>query len=97
MATVFCDFHGIIFADYLENRTTINDYILFVLCQIVDIIGRQNHRATVAFDKEESCSNRIKLLHTSAIAMAKILEWRFKLVTHSPYSPDLASKKNLKN
>nr|XP_033783950.1 histone-lysine N-methyltransferase SETMAR-like [Geotrypetes seraphini] len=88
MATVFWDFLGIIFIDYLEKGKTINgEYYAGLLQRLrAEIKMKRPHlsKKTVLLHQDNAPA------HTSTIVMVKLHELRFKLIPHPPYSPDLA-------
>ena len=90
MASVFWDARGIIFIDYLQEGKLINgEYCTNLLQRSCDEIKKKcPHLAEkkVLFHQDNAP------VHTSVIAMAKINEFKFKLLPHTHYSPDLASR-----
>lgn len=88
MATVFWDSQGVIHIDYLEKGKTITGRYY------ADLLGRFD----VELKKKRPRLAKKKVLfhhdnapaHTSAVAMAKLVELRYELLSHPPYSPDLA-------
>ena len=88
VATVFWDSHGVILIDYLQKGKTITgEYFAPLLDTLkAELAEKQPHlqRKKIPFHQDNAPS------HTSAVAMAKIHELRFKLLDYSPYSPDLA-------
>lgn len=88
MATVFGDSQGIIFTDYLENgRTITRQYYADLLDRFnAELMKKRPHLAKkkVLFHHDNAPA------HSSAIATAKLVELRYELLPHPPYSPDLA-------
>lgn len=88
MATVFWDARGVIHIDYLEKGKTINgEYYANLLDQFNQILlEKRPHLAKkkILFHQDNA------RVHTCAIAMAKLHELRYELLSHPPYSPDLA-------
>ena len=87
MASVFWDARGIIFIDYLQKEKTMNGeyYANLLQCSSDEIKKKQPHlvRKNVLFHEDNVP------VHISVITMAKINEWKFKLLPHAPYSSDL--------
>jgi len=83
MATVFWDSRGIIFTDYLEKGQYYADLLDWFDAELKK---KRPHLAKkkVLFHHDNA------LAHLSAIAMAKLIELRYELLSHPPYSPDLA-------
>lgn len=88
MATVFWDSRGIIFTDYLEKgRTITGQYYADLLDRFdAELMKKRPHLAKkkVLFHHDNAPA------HSSAIATAKLVELRYELLPHPPYSPDLA-------
>lgn len=88
MATVFWDSQGIIFIDYLEKGKTITgNYYSSLLDKLNTELPEKRPRMArkkVLFHHDNAPA------HTSAVSTAKLLEIRFEIVSHPPYSPDLA-------
>ena len=88
MATVFWDSRGIIFTDYLEKgRTITGQYYADLLDRFdAELKRKRPHLAKkkVLFHHDNAPA------HSSAIAIAKLVELRYELLSHPPYSPDLA-------
>lgn len=88
MATVFWDAHGIILIDYLKKGKSITgQYYVALLDQLNnEIKEKRPHlaRKKVLFHHDNAPA------HSSAIATAKLVELRYELLPHPPYSPDLA-------
>jgi len=88
MASVFWDANGVIFIDYLQKGTTINsDYYCALLDRLkTEIAKKRPHlqKKKVLFHQDNAPC------HKSMKTMAKLNELRFELLTHPPYSPDLA-------
>lgn len=88
MATVFWDAKGIIFIDYLEKGKTINgQYYAELLQRLKDEVkNKRPHLAKkkILFHHDNAPA------HSSIVAMAKINELKFQLLSQPPYSPDLA-------
>jgi len=88
MATVFWDSRGIIFTDYLEKgRTITGQYYADLLGRFdAELMRKRPHLAKkkVLFHHDNAPA------HSSAIAITKLVELRYELLPHPPYSPDLA-------
>lgn len=88
MATVFWDAQGIIFIDFLQKGKTINgEYYASLLDQLnKEIKTKRPHLAKkkILFHHDNAPA------HSSAIATAKLVELRYEVLPHPPYSPDLA-------
>jgi len=88
MATVFWDSQEIILIDYLEKGTTITGaYYSSLLNRLKTELQEKRPRLAhkkVLFHHDNAPA------HTSAIVVAKLMEIGFQLVSHPPYSPDLA-------
>ena len=88
MATVFWDSRGIIFTDYLEKgRTITGQYYADLLGRFdAELMRKRPHlvKKKVLFHHDNAPA------HSSAIATAKLVELRYELLPHPPYSPDLA-------
>lgn len=88
MATVFWDSRGIIFTDYLEKgRTITGQYYADLLDRFeAELMKKRPHltKKKVLFHHDNAPA------HSSAIATAKLVELRYELLPHPPYSPDLA-------
>ena len=84
MAIVFLDSRGIIFTDYLEKgRTITGQYYIDLLDRFdAELKKKRPHLA------KKKCSFIMITRHSSAIAMAKLVELRYELLSHPPYSPD---------
>lgn len=88
MATVFWDSQGVIFIDYLEKGKTITGLYY------ADLLGRFD--AELKKKRPHLAKKKVLFhhdnapVHTSAVAMAKLVELRYELLPHPPYSPDLA-------
>ncbi|XP_012062218.1 PREDICTED: histone-lysine N-methyltransferase SETMAR-like [Atta cephalotes] len=84
MATVFWDARGIIHIDYLSLKQTINgDYA--ALDRFSNILKKK----TSLFNKEVLFQNNA-WVHTCPAPFAKFNEFRYELLLHLVYSPDLA-------
>ena len=88
MATIFWDSRGIIFIDYLEKGRTITGRYYEELLDRFDTVLRRKRphlaRKKVLFHHDNAPA------HSSALATAKLVELRYELLPHPPYSPDLA-------
>ena len=88
MATVFWDAKGIILIDYLEKGKTVTGLYYAELLDRFDaeLKKKRPHLAKkkVLFHHDNAPA------HTSAVATAKLVELRYELLPHPPYSPDLA-------
>ena len=88
MASVFWDAHGIIYIEYLEKGKYINsDYYIELLVRLKDEIAKkQPHmkKKKIIFHHDNApCYKSMK-------TMAKLSELGYELLSHPPYSPDLA-------
>ena len=87
MGTVFWDANGITFIDYIERgRTIIWEYYALLLAQLGNEIKKKClylAKKKVIFHQDNES------VHIYAIAMAKLHELKFELLTHPPYAPDL--------
>lgn len=87
LASVFWDFCGIVFFDYVERGITINNkYYIALLVQLKEEIAKkrpQIKRKKVLFQDNAPC-------YKSMTTMAKLHELHFDLLPRPPYSPDLA-------
>ena len=88
MASVFWDCHGILFVDYLEKGKTINsEYYCALLERLkAEIAAKRPHmkRKKILFLQDNAPA------HKSIATTAKINDLRLQLLSHPPYSPDLA-------
>lgn len=88
MATVFWDARGIIHIDYLQKGKTITgEYYANLLDHFNKVLMEKRPHLTkkkILFHQDNA------RVHTCAIAMAKFHELHYELLSHPPYSPDLA-------
>ena len=87
MVTVFWDARGIIHIDYLPSKQTINGDYIALLDRFNNILKKKRpHLAKkkVLFHQDNA------RVHTCPAPMAKLNEFRYELLPHSAYSPDLA-------
>lgn len=88
MATIFWDSQGIILIDFMEKGKTITGaYYAALLGKFHEVLMmKRPHLAKkkVIFHHDNAPA------HTSAIATSKLVELRYQLLPHPPYSPDLA-------
>jgi [histone H3]-lysine36 N-dimethyltransferase SETMAR len=96
MLTVFWDSHGILKVDFLEKGATINSAYYVALLRDV----RRSHRKPRGIPLWLLHDNAP--IHTSHQTKAAVDDCGFELVSHPPYSPDLAPSdfalfKHLKN
>lgn len=89
MATVFWDSQGIIYIDYLEKRKTITGQHYANFLDKFDAVLK---------DKRPHLKNKKVLFHhdnapahSSRLVVAKLTQLRYELLSHHPYSLDLAS------
>jgi histone-lysine N-methyltransferase SETMAR len=88
MATVFWDADGVILVDWLEHqRTVTGPYYEGVLRKLHDALvkkrpGKLHHRVLFQHDNAPA--------HSSRQAHATLREFRWEILPHPPYSPDLA-------
>ena len=61
-----------------------------VLCLIIESISRYTERKQPHLAKKVLFHHDNTPAHSSAIATAKLIELRYELLPHPPYSPDLA-------
>ena len=89
MVSVFWDAHCILFVDYLKKGKTINsDYYMALLDRLTaETKEKQLHvrKKKVLFNQDSAPC------HKSMKTMVKLNELSFKLLSHLPYTPDLAS------
>jgi len=90
MATVFWDSRGIIFTNYLEKgRTITGQYYTDLLGRFdAELMRKRPHlmKKKVLFH----LTTHQLTPHSSAFATATLVELRYELLPHPPYSPDLA-------
>ena len=90
MATAFWDAHRILFIDYLEKGKNINiDYYLALLDRLrAEIKKKRPHikKKRVLFHQGNAPC------HKSMKTMVKLNELSFELLSHPPYTPDLATR-----
>jgi len=88
MTTVFWDARGIIHIDYLLSKQTINnDYYAALLNRFNNILKKKHFhlaKKKVLFHQDNA------RVHTYSAPMAKFNEFRYELLPHSAYLPDLA-------
>jgi len=88
MATVFWDTQGIVHIDYLEKGKTVTGQYYADLLDRFDIALKEKRprlaRKKVLFHHDNAPA------HTSAVAVAKLVQLRYEVLPHPPYSPDLA-------
>lgn len=88
LATIFWDSKGIILIDYLEKgRTITGQYYANLLDRFdAEVKSKRPHLAKkkILFHHDNAPA------HSSAIATAKLVELRYEVLPHPPYSPDLA-------
>jgi [histone H3]-lysine36 N-dimethyltransferase SETMAR len=88
LSTVFWDFEGVLFVDYLPKGKTINgQYYANLIPQLREAIKEKRRgklRRGVLFHQDNAPS------HKSGVAMAAIHDAGFEILEHPPYSPDLA-------
>lgn len=88
MATVFWDSQGVIYIDYLEKGKTINGPYYATLLEKfnAEVVKKRPHLAKkkILFHHDNAPA------HSSAVATAKLVELRYEILPHPPYSPDLA-------
>jgi [histone H3]-lysine36 N-dimethyltransferase SETMAR len=88
MASVFWDSEGVLMIDYLERGKTVTGaYYAELIRKLREIIkekrrGKLTHGVLLHHDNAPA--------HTSHVAMATIHDCGFELLSHPPYSPDLA-------
>ena len=88
MASVFWDARRIIFIYFFQKGRTINgEYYANLLQRLSDEIKIKGPHLA----KNKWLFHQVNApVHTSVIPMAKINELKFRLLSHAPYSPDLA-------
>lgn len=88
MATVFWDVRGIIYIDYLaKGKTITGEYYSSLLSRLsYEIKAKRPHlkKKKILLHQDNA------RVHTCTVSMAKIMELKFELLPHPPYSPDLA-------
>lgn len=88
MTSVFWDARGTISIDYLQKGQTIkSEYYANLLQRLNDKIAEKRPDLVdekILFHQDNAP------VHTSVIEKAKMQEWEWELVSHPPYSPDLA-------
>ena len=88
VASVFWNAHGFLFIDYLEKGKTINsERYISQLMRLKNEIGEkrlQMKKKKVLFHQDNAPC------HKSLATMAKLNELSFELLSHPPYSSDLA-------
>lgn len=88
MASVFWDYKGIIFIDYLpKGQTVTGQYYANLLDKLAEKIREKRPglaKKKILFHQDNAPA------HKSVVAMAKLHELRFEVLNHPPYSPDLA-------
>ncbi|XP_023228429.1 dipeptidyl peptidase 9-like [Centruroides sculpturatus] len=89
MASDFWDSKGILLIDYLSKGQTINgEYYVHLLDQLDEKIREKRHglqKKKILFHQDNAPA------HKGALAMVKLRDLKYKLLEHSPYSPDLAA------
>lgn len=85
MATVFWNAQGVMFIDYLEKGKTITgQYYADLLDRFDDELKKKGPcLAKKKFHHDNALS------HSSAVTTAKLIEFRYELLTHLLYSSDL--------
>jgi len=88
MATVFWDSQGVIHIDYLEKGKTITGVYYSELLDRFDSALKEKRprlkRKKVLFHHDNAPA------HSARITTQKLLDLRYDVVPHAPYSPDLA-------
>lgn len=88
MATIFWDAHGIILIEYLEKGRTITGQYYCALLDKFDATLKEKRphlqRKKILFHHDNAPA------HSSLLVTQKLLELRYELLPHPPYSPDLA-------
>lgn len=87
MATVFWDTKGAISVDYLEKGKTITSayYSSLLVHSTKELKTKRAH-----FAKKKILFHRDNVpCHSSALAASKLKEFRYELLPHPPYFPDL--------
>ena len=88
MASVFWDVKGIIFIDYLQKGTTINSVYY---CALLDRLKAEIAKKRPHLQKKKVLFHQDNApCHKSMKTVVKFNELGFELLTHPPYSPDLA-------
>lgn len=88
MATIFWDAEGVILIDWLENKRTVTgSYYESVLRKLHDALiknrpGKMHRHVLFHHDNAPG--------HTSNLSRAVLREFRWEILPHPPYSPDLA-------
>ena len=88
MASIFWDSQGVIMIDYLEQGCTINGaYYAGKSKGLGKEITRKRRRQT---DSRCSALQDNAPVHTSQVATTAATECEFELISHPPYSPNIA-------
>lgn len=88
MATIFWDAEGVVLVDFLhDQRTVTGPYYAEILRKLSDALrqkrpGKLHHRVLFHHDNAPA--------HTSHLSRAVLREYRWEILPHPPYSPDLA-------
>jgi len=88
LASVLWDSKGVLMIDYLERGKTVTGVYYAELIQKLRSAIKEKWRGKLS-DGALLHQNNVPV-HTSAVAMATIREYGFALLSHLPYSPDLA-------
>jgi len=88
MVTVFWDVRSIIHIDYLPSKQINGDYYAALLDRFNNILKKK--RLHLAKKKMLFHQDNTQV-HTCPVPMAKFNEFRYELLPHPAYSPDLAS------
>ena len=84
MATVFRDSEGVVLVDFLEGKKTVTGaYYIEVLRKLRAKLAGKLH-CGILFHHDNAPA------HSSRIARDVLREFRWELLPHPPYSPDLA-------
>ena len=88
MITIFLDTEEIILLDILAKDNAVAYYKLYILIgstySAIKEKRPQLAKKKVLFHQDKVC------VHIYTISMSKLYNLKYKLVSHSPYSPDLA-------
>ena len=85
MATVFWDSRDIIFTDYLEKGRTITGQYY---ADLLDRFDAELKKKRPHLAKKKVLFHHNNAPASFAIAMAKLVELRYELLSHPPYSPE---------
>lgn len=88
MATIFWDWEGILFIDYLEKGKTVNGTYYAAILKKLRVAIREKRRGKLA--SEVLLHHDNAPAHSSKVGVAALGECGFEPIRYPPYSPDLA-------